>query len=206
MPITLKRARQRPTIIEKPVRIALTSFKCIEETDEVGADTPYFLVTAADLTTTFPSVEVTRYGPQEDVDTGEAFVTGGQFFWWTDNRSARLISDPDDVIFVVSAVENDDGDPAATTALVKVAAVSSLAASRSASRPARAAALIRDIRGALQVPTGAPNFDDEIQTRELRFEKKDLLVGGTGNAPIHRDLDVVGDGGHYKLWFTITGG
>ena len=43
-----------------PVTIAVKNIKCLIETDEVGADEPYVLVTAIDLKTfPLPTVEVT---------------------------------------------------------------------------------------------------------------------------------------------------
>ena len=54
-----------------PVTIAVKNIKRRIETDEVGADEPYVLVTAIDLKTfLLPTVEVTRYGPWGDVDKG----------------------------------------------------------------------------------------------------------------------------------------
>ncbi len=110
-----------------------------------------------------------------------------------------------DVIFLASGMENDDGDATAIRTVVKSAAIASLAGSASASRASRVRALIRDINGAMAVPSGAPNFDDKLQTVEVRFSARDLLIGGTNTGPIHRDTDLAGDGGRYKLWFTITG-
>jgi hypothetical protein len=59
-----------------PVTIALKKIKCRIETDEVGSDEPYVLVTAVDLSNPLlPNAEVTLYGPWGDVDEGETRTT-----------------------------------------------------------------------------------------------------------------------------------
>ena len=59
-----------------PVTIALKKIKCRIETDEVGSDEPYVLVTAVDLANPLlPNAEVTLYGPWGDVDAGESRTT-----------------------------------------------------------------------------------------------------------------------------------
>jgi len=54
------------------LNVYLRTLRCHEETDEVGSDEPYVLVTAVDLRSPNPTAcEVKRYGPWEDVDTGD---------------------------------------------------------------------------------------------------------------------------------------
>jgi hypothetical protein len=204
--------------------IALQSIKCLEETDEVGADEPYVLVTGVNLQKLPPQVEVTKYGPWSDVDQGEVkstkvlpdgtppeviewFKNLGILrvpFWGLDNESPKIISDPDDVIFIVSVMENDDGSPKAARELVKAAAVATLASSVGMDRDNKVKKLIADIKSVLAMPTGAPNFDDHIGTKELRLTAKDLYRVIRG--PIHRDLFFTGDGGHYKATFKMLKG
>ena len=208
----------------KPLTIALKCIKCLEETDEVGADEPYVLVVGVDLQKPVPQVEVTNYGPWGDVDQGETKFTkvfpDGTHpqvtelfkklgllrvpFWGLDNESPTKISDPDDVIFIVSVMEHDDGDPEAARELAKAAAVATLASSVGMERDKRVEKLIVDIKSALAVPTGAPNFDDHIGTKELRLTTKDLFRVLRG--PYHRYLFFTGDGGHYKATFQFLKG
>src|SRR4030095_14080611 len=177
-----------------PVKLAVTTVKCVLDTTEVGAEEPYVLVTGINLKSLVPSVEVTRYGPWEDVDEGETKTTIpieslgfdpdpqgilGIFrkpFWGLDAKPPPSAS-PDDVIILVSMMENDDGDYNAARTLVKGAAVGSLAASMSMSRTDRVNKLINDINGALEITTGVPNFDDRVgSTQEFRLSKKLLNV------------------------------
>lgn len=175
--------------------IAVQSIKSIDDSSEVGSDEPYILVTAANLIGLVPQVEVTLYGPFDDVDKGETHATivappgtpkpiadiinnspiARKPFWALDNQTAAPIASPNDVVFIVSVMENDDGKPNTLRTLVKLAAVGSLAASTGMARSLRVKKLIADIAGALGTPTGAPNFDDVVGTHELVLTTADLV-------------------------------
>lgn len=175
--------------------IAVQSIKSIDDSTEVGSDEPYVLVTAANLKSLVPQVEVTLYGPWADVDKGETHGTivvppglpaavADSFnvlgvtrrpFWALDNKTPAPIASPNDVVFIVSVVEHDDGKPGTLRTLVKLAAVGSLAASNGMARATRVQKLISDIGGALGTPTGAPNFDDVVGTHELKLTAADLV-------------------------------
>lgn len=105
------------------LQMYLRSIHCHEETDEVGADEPYVLVTSVNLASSvsvqgfpvpLPAFDVVRYG-FDDVDDEETHFTPGmsQSFWGLNGAPAAL-ADPQKAIFVVSLMENDDGDPEAT--------------------------------------------------------------------------------------------
>jgi len=175
--------------------IAMQSIKSLDDSTEVGSDEPYVLVTAANLAGLIPQVEVTLYGPFEDTDKGETHSTvvapaglpkpiadaingsplGRRPFWALDNKTSAPIASPNDVVFIVSVMENDDGKPNTLRTLVKLAAVGSLAASSGMARATRVKKLIADIGGALGTPTGAPNFDDVVGTHELVLTAADLV-------------------------------
>jgi hypothetical protein len=203
-----------------PVTIAVKNIKCLIETDEVGADEPYVLVTAIDLKTfPLPTVEVTRYGPWGDVDKGETHSTQPlqqglnpdtmPFLVWRRNAwgpsgSAKAIASPQDAIILVSLMEHDDGDASAARTIVKGAVVSSLAASSSLSRAQKVQKLIADINGALEIPTGAPNFDDRVgSTKEFALSSSLLNVAG---GPKTKTLPFIGDGGKYEVKLVVTKG
>jgi hypothetical protein len=205
-----------------PVTIALRSLRCIIETDEVGSDEPYVLVTAADLSGIVPNVEVVKYGAYGDVDKGETVVTQPippnmdsavvaslasilnlrVPFWPLAGLAGKTITDASKVIFVVSLVENDDGDTSAMRTLVKSASIASLAASTSMARSDRVSKLIADIKGALQIPTGAPNFDDPVGTQELKVSAANLITARSEGS-LRKSLTFTGDGGKYSLVFEI---
>ena len=89
----------------------LRSIHCHEETDEVGADEPYVLVTAVNLAATvpvqgfpvpLPAFDVVRYG-FDDVDDEETHDAPGpsRSFWGLNGRPATLAR-PDHAIFMVA--------------------------------------------------------------------------------------------------------
>src|SRR5690606_16687034 len=127
----------------------LRNIHCHEETDEVGADEPYVLVTAVNLASSvniagfpvpLPDFDVVRYG-FDDVDEGETHDGPGTArSFWGINGLPTPLTNPDDAIFIVGLMENDDGDPEATRGVVKGVVGGSVlgsltAAARTRSRP-----------------------------------------------------------------------
>lgn len=203
-----------------PVTIALKKIKCLIETDEVGADEPYVLVTAVDLgNPLLPNAEVTLYGPWSDVDKGETHSTQPlqpginpsdmPFLVWRKNAwgpsgSAKAIASPGNAVILVSMMEHDDGKPGTARELVKGAVVGSLAASAGMTRAQRVNKLKADINGALGIPTGFPNFDDRVGTTQELALSANLLDVAAG--PKAKTLTITGDGGKYELTFVVTKG
>lgn len=191
--------------------IYLKTLTCNEETDEVGSDEPYVLVTSVNLASTvqvagfpvpLPSFDVIRYGPYGDVDTGDWRGTGeaAQSFWGV-NGGSPTITDPNQAIFVVSVMENDDGNAETLRGIVKGVIGSSVLSTLSADRNNKVATLIRDVGAAVGTPTGAPNFDDIVgPTQELRFTADQLARAEQGVAQ-QQSLWVRGDGGMYTMLF-----
>ena len=193
------------------IQIYLSNLHCHEETDEVGADEPYVLVTGVDLAASvsvagfpvpLPAFDVVRYGPFEDVDEGETHSAPGisQSFWGVTGRPATL-DNPEQVIFVVALMENDDGDPEALRGIVKGIVGGSVLGTLSLNRTDKVTALIRDVNSALGTPTGAPNFDDKVgDPQELRFSREELIQAESGQT-VSKTLAFEGDGGRYALTF-----
>ncbi|WP_457422186.1 hypothetical protein [Roseateles sp. P5_E7] len=203
-----------------PVTIALKKIKCRIETDEVGSDEPYVLVTAVDLSNPLlPNAEVTRYGPWGGVDAGDTCTTHPLqpginpsdmplFVWrvnaWGPSGQAKAIANPANAILLVSMMEHDDGKPATARELVKAAVVGALAASAGMTRAQRVDKLKADINGALGIPTGFPNFDDRVgSTREVPLSANLLNVAA---GPKTKTITIVGDGGKYDVTFVVTKG
>lgn len=203
-----------------PVTIALKNIKCKIETDEVGADEPYVLVTAVDLSNPIlPNAEVTLYGPWSDVDAGETHGTQPlqpgvnpsdmPFIVWRRNAwgpsgVAKAIANPANAIILVSMMEHDDGKPGTARELVKAAVVGALAASAGMTRAQRVTKLKADINGALGIPTGFPNFDDRVGTTQELALSANLLDVAAG--PKTKTMTIVGDGGKYEVTFVVTKG
>jgi hypothetical protein len=125
--------------------------------------------------------------------SGETKNPAGKPFWFIDNATGKTISDLSKVIFIVSLMENDNGSPAAARGLVKAATAVSLVASNALARPLRVKKLLADIDSALAIPTGAPNFDDQIEvSKELTLSNLDLILPILG--PHTVSLTFSGDG------------
>lgn len=203
-----------------PVTIALTKIKCKIETDEVGSDEPYVLVTAVDLSNPLlPNAEVTLYGPWGDVDGGETRTTQPippgvdpndlPFIIWRRNAwgpsgQAKAIANPAHAVILVSMMEHDDGKAGTARGLAKAAAVSSLAASMGMTREQRVNKLKADIHAALGIPTGAPNFDDRVGgTKEFALSANLLNVAA---GPKNKTMTIVGDGGKYEVTLQVKKG
>ena len=195
------------------IQIYLNNIHCHKETDEVGADEPYVLVTVVDLASSvnvggfpvpLPAFEVVRYGPFEDVDEDEThFAPGASLSFWSVNGSPAVLDDPDRVIFVVALMENDDGDPEALRGIVKGIVGGSVLGSLSLNRGDKVTALIRDVNSALGTPTGAPSFDEKVgDPQELRFSRDELARAERGEL-VSTTLFTRGDGAHYTMTFEV---
>jgi hypothetical protein len=194
------------------LQIYLKEVHCAEETDEVGADEPYVLVVTVNLASTInvagfpvpvPAFEVFRYGPFDDMDEDETHAAPGisQSFWGVNGQPADL-TDPDQVIFIVAVMENDNGDPEALRGIVKGEVGSSVLGSLAAPRAEKVTALLNDVNSALGTPTGAPNFDDQVGfPQELRFSNEELATLAEPGQTVIKTLHFNGDGGQYRLAF-----
>ena len=184
-------ANERPVLqLEpRPLTITVKGIRSIEESNESSAsDEIYVLVTAVDLTVQpVPNVRTVPTGPWADVDAGEfhnavqfppgtaeevfalPFVTARPF-WGLDLRP-RVLRHQDDVIFLVSCMEHDEGSAQAARELVQVAATGTIASSIGMARATLVQNLINDIDGQLRLPTALHfNLDEQIgKTKELRL-------------------------------------
>jgi hypothetical protein len=183
--------------------MALKSLYCRKETDEVGKDEPYVLVTSVDTQPLIPSVEVIAYSFRNVSTHNLRTLAQPRAFWGPDGQPRDIDLTNISAIFVVAMMENDDGRIGAARSVVKGAAVASLAASRSLPRNTWAAALVRDIAGALELPTGVPNFDDRLGVKELPLMVSDISLARSFGIEVSKTLTFRGDGGEYTLTFVL---
>jgi hypothetical protein len=187
---------------------------CEEGTTEIGADEPYVLITTIDLAHTvkvqgfpipLPAFEVFLHGPFEDFKKGSTQSVHSSVdllpsFWDVAGKPSPL-PDPDKAIFIVSLMENDDGHPESLRTIVKGVVGSSVFGSLGFDRATLVAKILQDVNGALDTPTGAPNFDDKIGSpQELRFSSEELRQAASGQL-VTKSLTFEGDGGRYALTF-----
>ncbi len=193
------------------IQIYMRDIHCSVETNEVGADEPYVILTAVNLASTvsvagfpvpLPAFEIVRYGPFEDMDEDETHSAAGsaQSFWGLTGVPATL-NNPDDVIFVVGLMENDDGRPEALRGIVKGIVGGSVFGSLTFDRSNKVTKLLNDVNSALGTPTGGPSFDEKVGfPQELRFSREELARAESGQAVL-KTLQFNGDGGEYRVTF-----
>ena len=192
----------------------LDTLHCDEGTSEIGSDEPYVIVTvvnlkavvqAAGFPVPLPAFEVVRFGPFTGVSAGTTrfahFTPNLLPSFWDVSGTPAPLKNPDDAIFVVGLMENDNGDPEALRGIVKGIVGGSVLGSLSLDRAQKVTALIRDVNSAMGTPTGGPNFDDKIGgPQELRFSIEELIQAESGQIA-SKTLTFEGDGGRYTLIF-----
>ena len=190
------------------INIYLSYIKCDEETNEVGNDEPYVLVVAVALTPSVAGVpiqapvasDVIVYPFRNRRTGGRAAFGVFESFWGIGGASSSL-ANPDDAIFIVAMMENDDGDPQLTRGVVDTAVNVSLVESLALPRAAKVTTLVRDVDSARRAPTGIPSFDEAIGVpQELRFSLQELQRAESGQT-VTKTMVFEGDGGRYTLMF-----
>ena len=189
--------------------INILNLRCRDERNELSASEEiYALVTSVKLSPLFPGIppipsfDVFRYGVWENFDEGETKSNTGPPFWGLTSTPEQILN-RNDVIFVVTLMENDHGDPNQYRSLVKLVATSSLASTLTLPRAAKVTSLVRDITDALngvRLPIPFALDDDHIRTLELRLRTDDLITTGTRN----RRLEFRSSEGFYDVNFSIT--
>jgi hypothetical protein len=219
--------RNRPRV---PLTVAVSGVNCIEENDLSANDEPYVLVCTVDLkspmtislggksaTVPIPRAKVTLTGPWPGVSSGEYGSVNElpanhrRAFWNTIGKPAP-ITNPDNVIFLVGLMENDDADPDGVRAAVGAAMSGNLASEpANLDRATLVKELKNDYNGALKAaaPAGLSlpaNTDDVIGgCQELRLTTLDLgWVAHQGSWS--KSLNFAGEGARYRVDFILKKG
>src|SRR5262245_10266299 len=155
----------------RPVTITVKGIKSLAESDESSSsDEICVIVTAVDLTASpIPNVRAILTGIWGSVDEGEyhnaiqlppgtpastfntmeTLVVVARPFWGLD-LNPSVIRHQDDVIFLVTCLEHDEGNMKVTRELVQGAATAAVASSLGMTRATIVQNLIRDIDGAVE--------------------------------------------------------
>ncbi|WP_225828521.1 LGFP repeat-containing protein [Streptomyces naphthomycinicus] len=188
--------------------VSLRDIHCDEETDEVGDDEIYVLVSTVNLGAhvnvegipiPVPSFDVWRFGIFENFAEGD---TKGQPFqpFWT-----APLTNPDQAIFVGSVIENDNGVPEQYQQLLRLVIPKSLASSIGEPLDVVRSKLVREINEVLNgvdLPIPFALDDDHVGTQELRYESPELQRA-TGDL-VPKVLAYNGDGGRYRVTFDAS--
>jgi hypothetical protein len=191
------------------LRIRLKSIKCVREINELSAsEEPYILLTSVRLERTSVGTDthnmrVFRYGVWEDFDAGEVQNVFDPPFWGL-NSTPQELTNISDVIFIVTLMENDNGDPNGYRQFVEAAASGSLGATLGErERSVRASRLLQSIRDALNgidMPIPFALDDDYIGTEILRLDNSDLILSGSRD----KLLSIASNEGDYELNFEVA--
>jgi hypothetical protein len=173
-------------------KLILKRFQCAVETDEVGADSPYFLTFVGDIASGATSIKMTRQGNwHNEVDAGEIWTvneTVSQGFGFVPNKTVVLcaVVEEDEGLDVTSA-EVGAIEQAVKGALNQFRATGSTTVTSKVRNDLAAA-----MRGAilLHLISSAGARDDIVGVKPL------VLNGKMGEQSL---VSVAGDGGLYRV-------
>ncbi len=178
-------------------KLILKRFQCAVETDEIGADSPYFLTFVGDIGTGATSMKRTRQGNwHNEVDAGEIWTvneTVSQGFGFVPNKTVVLCGVvEEDEGLDINAAEVDAIEQAVKSALNQFRATGSTTVTNKVRNDLAAA-----MRGAifLHLLSSAGARDDIVGVKPLK------LSGAAGEQSL---VSVTGDGGTYKVRYAIA--
>ena len=178
-------------------KLILKRFACVVETDEIGADSPYFLTFVGDIASGKTSIKLTRQGNwHNEVDQGETWVVNEQVADGFDFVASKTV-------VLCGMVEEDEGidiSPAETDNIRQMLAAR--LAQFKATGSTTVTSLIRSnmvtlMRGAINLGliTSAGASDDLVAVKAL------ALNGNLGEQSI---VTLVGDGGKYRVRYGVA--
>ena len=177
-------------------KLILKRFACVVETDEIGADSPYFLTFVGDIASGKTSIKLTRQGNwHNEVDQGETWIVNEQVADGFDFVASKTV-------VLCGMVEEDEGidiSPEEVGAIKFVlnqrlnqfratgsTTVTSLIRSNMVNR------MLGAISGMLG---GAGASDDLVAVKAL------ALNGNLGEQSI---VTLIGDGGRYRVRYGVA--
>ena len=178
-------------------KLILKRFQCVTETDEVGADSPYFLTFVGDITTGKTALKLTRQGNwHNEVDQGEIWQVNATVADGFDFKPAKTL-------VLCAMVEEDEGLDISSAEVEQMQAA---LAQRLNQYRATGANVIKPIitNGMAQMMrslvlmstiTSAGANDDLVGVKAL------TLNGNSGEQAL---VSLVGDGGHYRVRYGVA--
>ena len=173
-------------------QLILKEFRCVEDTDESGAESPYFITFVGDLTTGKTDVALIRQGNWHDeVDKGELWVVnapvvGGFSF----KASPTLV-----LVALIEEDENVDVNKAELSAIVKPILTSQFKSFKNSGSTTVTSAIASSMRSAMKTALSLLlSNDDNMGVLRLNVN------GNTGPQPL---LNYFADTGHYRVRFVI---
>lgn len=178
-------------------KLILKRFQCVVETDEIGADSPYFLTFVGDIGTGDTSIKMTRQGNwHNEVDAGEV---------WTVNEtvSQGLGYVPNKTVVLCAVVEEDEGVDitSAEVNAIELAAKSALNQFRATGSTTVTTKVRNDLAAAMRGSIFAQLLSSSGARDDIVSVKPLVLNGNTGEQAV---VTLVGDGGRYKVRYAMA--
>jgi hypothetical protein len=164
-------------------------FRCVEETEEGGSDSPYFLIFVGRQSSS-PTSSVTRVRRDawdNEIDTGDIRVLNQKIAGGVDKNT-----------LVLAALLEEDNDPdiAGFGTVVIQAWMQEAFKSYSASGSASVSELATKMKPEFKKAINSRLENDELV--KVRWVELTTFAGSLS------PLNFIGDGGHYKLYFDVA--
>lgn len=179
-------------------KLILKRFQCVVETDEIGADSPYFVTFVGDITTGDIDVKMTRQGNwHNEVDQGETWIVNETVAQNFDFKPAKTL-------VLCAMVEEDEGvdiNHSEVQNLIKTGMKTRLKQYRDTGSnvitPLITNGMASTLRGLVHMAliTGSGAADDFVAVKPLK------LNGNTGDQSV---VPLIGDGGRYNVRYTVA--
>lgn len=173
-------------------QLILKEFRCVDDTNESGAESPYFIVFVGDLTTRNSDVVQVRQGNwHNEVDKGELWVVNAPVL-----SGFSFKADP--TIVLVALIEEDENvdiNKAEVSAIVKPIMRSQFKSITDSGTTTVTSAIAGSLRSAFNNTLSIfLSNDDNMGVLRLKVN------GKTGPQPL---LNYFADSGHYRVRFEI---
>ncbi len=178
-------------------QLILKRFQCVAETDEVGADSPYFLTFIGDITNGNTAMKLTRQGNwHNEVDQGEIWQVNAPIASGFDFKPAKTL-------VLCAMVEEDEGLDISSQEVENMHAALTQrlnqyrATGANIVKPIITNGMVSALRGLVQVSlfTAAGASDDLVAVKALKLN---------GNAGDQAVVTLVGDGGRYNVRYAVA--
>lgn len=178
-------------------KLILKRFQCLEETDEVGADSPYFLTFVGDIATGKTALKMTRQGNwHNEVDQGEV---------WTANETVADGFDftPSKTVVLCAMVEEDEGVDVSSAEITSIrTGLTNRLKQFQATGSTTVTTLIRnDMASLMRAHIGVSLITSAGAGDDIVGVKPVTLNGQLGEQAL---VSLVGDGGHYRVRYGIA--
>lgn len=178
-------------------QLILKRFHCVTETDEVGADSPYFLTFVGDIVNGKTSLRLTRQGNwHNEVDQGEIWQVNATVADGFDFKPARTL-------VLCAMVEEDEGLDISGNEIESMQAAMAQrlnqyrATGANVIKPIITNGMAQLLRSLVLMSTlsSAGARDDIVGVKALKL---------SGNAGEQALVSLVGDGGHYRVRYAVA--